>query len=136
MGYNTRYKIKTEGKPLGENELKEIEQLEKEAEGLSGKLKRIALDALADKRKRDLNDSPEDIISKVVGYDPFEDECKWYDHDEHMRQVSKANPETIFILEGEGEESGDIWKKYYLNGKRQEAKAIITFEPFDEKKLK
>lgn len=136
MGHNTRYKIKTGGKPFGEEELKEIEQLEKEAEALSGKLREIALSAIAEKRKRNLSDSPESLISNVVGYNPFYDECKWYEHDKHMREVSKNNPGTIFILEGEGEESGDIWKKYYLNGKCQEARAIITFEPFDEKKLK
>ena len=136
MGYYTRYKIRTEGKPFGEEELKEIEQLEKEAEALSEKLKEIALIAITEKRKRDLSDSPENLISKVVGYNPFEDSCKWYEHDKHMMEVSKNNPETIFILEGEGEESDDIWKKYYLNGKCQEARAVITFEPFDEKKLK
>ena len=44
-------------------------------------------------------------------------------------------PETIFVLEGEGEESGDIWKKYYLDGKCQTSKAEVIISEFDESKL-
>lgn len=62
--------------------------------------------------------------------------CKWYDHNEELAEFSKKYPTWLFILFGEGEESGDIWKRYYLNGKVQEAVAKITFDEFDEKKLK
>ena len=52
-----------------------------------------------------------------------------------MLEVSKLYPEHLFMLEGEGEESGDIWRKYFFNGKYQICNAIITFEPFDKTKL-
>jgi hypothetical protein len=64
-----------------------------------------------------------------------QDGCKWYDHDDDFLKFSKSFPDWLFILKGEGEESGDVWKKYYLNGKKQEAKAKISFDDFDEKKL-
>jgi hypothetical protein len=60
---------------------------------------------------------------------------KWYDHAVHMREFSKQNPDWLFTLSGEGEETGDIWKKYFLNGKMQVAKAQIFLEPFDPEKL-
>ena len=63
-------------------------------------------------------------------------ETKWYEHEEDMKRVSKAFPETLFILEGNGEEKGDIWRKYFKNGKVQVSKIVISFDAFDEKKLK
>lgn len=64
-----------------------------------------------------------------------QDSTKWYDHEKHMKEFSAKHPKVLYILQGEGEESGDIWKKYFLNGKMQLASAKITFEPFDRKKL-
>ena len=64
------------------------------------------------------------------------DECKWYDHEADMKIFSALFPEVLFMLRGEGEESEDIWMKYFQAGKMQIAKATISFEPFDEKKLK
>lgn len=61
---------------------------------------------------------------------------KWYEHEDHIRALSKEFPNVLFTLRGEGEESGDIWNKYFLNGKMQMAKAQIAFDPFDESKLK
>lgn len=63
------------------------------------------------------------------------DECKWYEHDNDMRKLSIRFPDSVFILSGEGEESGDVWKKYYMNGSLQEARGIITFDDFDPNKL-
>jgi hypothetical protein len=42
----------------------------------------------------------------------------------------------VISVEGEGEESGDIWKAYYKNGKSFRANAQVTFEEFNESKLK
>lgn len=63
------------------------------------------------------------------------EECKWYEHEEEMREFSKKYPKVRFTLKGEGEESGDLWEKHFLNGKMQVCKAKITFERFSRKKL-
>ena len=78
-----------------------------------------------------------DRIAVISDYeDPFEDRIKWYDHDLHMRQVSLEFPGVLLTLNGEGEESEDIWVKYYLNGKMQYERAKIVLGPFDPSKLK
>jgi hypothetical protein len=78
----------------------------------------------------------EEWVSTVIGFNPFEDCCKWYEHDEDMRKVSKLLPEILFTLSGEGEENDDIWRAYYLDGKCHFCRARITFDPFDATKLK
>jgi hypothetical protein len=60
---------------------------------------------------------------------------RWYEWMRDMRRVSKKFPRTLFILSGEGETPGDLWKAYFLGGKVQVCKARITFEDFDESKL-
>ena len=74
-------------------------------------------------------------IEKVPGWDPFEDSVKWYEHEKDMQEVSSAWPAVIFTLEGHGEESGDVWVKYFYGGEVQRCKTVITFEPFDVKKF-
>jgi hypothetical protein len=62
-------------------------------------------------------------------------DCKWYEHDEEMKPLSAKFPTVLFTLKGEGEESGDLWVKYYLAGKSQMCQGITAFEPFDKEKL-
>lgn len=62
--------------------------------------------------------------------------CKWYEHEEDCKAFSLKYPETLFELTGEGEESGDIWVKYFKGGKMQVCKAQIVFPLFDHKLLK
>lgn len=64
------------------------------------------------------------------------DGVKWYDHDDDVTALSKRNPGVVFKLYGEGEESGDVWTQYFKDGKTQYCPAQITFEPFDEEKLR
>jgi len=75
-------------------------------------------------------------ICEIADYDDlFESECKWYECESDMKEYSKKHPKTLFCISGEGEESGDLWEKYFLNGKVQHCEAIITYEKFDETKL-
>lgn len=59
----------------------------------------------------------------------FEEPCKWYDHEEDLKTLSKKYPGTVFILDGEGEEYPDIWRKTFFRGKMHVAKASIEFLP-------
>lgn len=81
--------------------------------------------------------SDEDFVCEQTGYTwAFEDTTKWYDYDKDMKLVSKNYPGVLFTLSGEGEESGDIWKSYYWNGKSQFTRATLVFEEFNPEKLK
>ena len=88
-------------------------------------------------RKREV-DRVVDVVAEVtpaIG-DPFEEACKWYEHETHMREISDQFPEVLFTLTGEGEESGDLWVKYFSGGKMQHCPGVMTYEPFDENRLK
>lgn len=66
----------------------------------------------------------------------FKEDCTWYEHEDEMKEFSKKHPTILFTLIGEGEESGDLWEKHFLNGKMQTCNATINFPPFDVNKLK
>lgn len=75
-------------------------------------------------------------IEELADYqDLFSDTVKWYDCNKDMREYSKSYPDVLFEISGEGEEGGDIWIKYFRNGKAQLCKATITFEEYDINKL-
>jgi len=76
------------------------------------------------------------ITKYTFGYDGTLYHAKWYDWKDDMRKLSSEYHDIVFVLSGQGEEYGDIWKAYFKNGKMQYAAAIVTFEPFDEGKLK
>ena len=62
--------------------------------------------------------------------------AKWYDHEEDMKAISARFPTAVFVLDGFGEEHGDIWRKYFCNGKMQYSKGEIHFENYNPTKLK
>lgn len=64
------------------------------------------------------------------------DSCKWYDHETELKSFSAKYPDILFTLNGEGEESGDVWVKYFKGGKMQVEKAVIQLAPFDPVKLR
>ena len=76
-----------------------------------------------------------DAFDEDFSYRTSGEGSKWYDHEEDFKKLSRMIEDVTFEVGGEGEESGDIWKKYFRNGKMQSCKAIITFEPFDPAKL-
>jgi hypothetical protein len=82
-----------------------------------------------------LRDWEEDAMYALDESGNTSESLKWYDHVVDMRAFSGQWPDVLFILNGEGEESGDIWRKYFKNGKVQMAKAKITFDEFDKSKL-
>ena len=71
-----------------------------------------------------------ELIEKQLEEFGFEDNflhSKWYDYTTDMCKLSAKFPTVLFTLCGEGEESLDTWKEYYLNGKYQSARAKITY---------
>lgn len=67
--------------------------------------------------------------------DAFYTNAKWYDHEQDMRILSAKFPEIVFWLSGQGENSEDLWQKYFFEGKMQEAYAKIVYDDFDSSKL-
>lgn len=57
--------------------------------------------------------------------------AKWYDWEDDVKAISQEYPHLLFSLEGEGEESGDIWKAWARNGKVVKVQAKIVFEEPD-----
>lgn len=74
---------------------------------------------------------PDELLS--TPHELFDgDECKWYDHDTDMLKVTKKHPGVVFILDGEGEESGDIWRNFYRDGKVLKWRPEINLPDFNE----
>ena len=60
------------------------------------------------------------------------EECKWYDAIADLREFSKQYPDDLFVLQGFGEEAGDMWIAYFLGGNTYQQPAKITFAPYSE----
>lgn len=120
MGYYTTYELSIEGK--GENWVHGVDE--------SGKTVRVNIGYDHEAIERE--------IVEQSGYSSlFDGEAiKWYDHDDEMKQISKKYPDLVFTLVGVGEESGDMWCKYYQAGKCQHEPARIEYGKFDPAKLK
>ena len=69
-----------------------------------------------------------------LGY-VFEDGCKWYECNEDMITISKKFPNVLFQLDGNGEEDGDLWRNFFLNGNVQCTQVDIVYEEFDINKM-
>ena len=54
------------------------------------------------------------------------DSVKWYEHEADMCRMSLEIPNVLFHLMGEGENAGDLWDLYALNGRVQKHKAEIV----------
>lgn len=148
MGYYTSYRL--EVKKYGtEADIKEInidEVMKKVANGSNKEDILNDLELLKSGKKK-VEVTPNMIIEEFVktyeyaGYalnkkGETSEPCSWYDYDTELAQFSKKYPGWLFILSGKGEEAGDLWKNYYVDGKVQKAVAKIVFDDFDEKKLK
>lgn len=80
------------------------------------------------------NKSNTKVDNMVFLFEP-NDSANWDDHEKDMLKLSREFPKTLFKLHGEGEEDGDIWDKYFLNGKIQRCHAKIIIDDFDITKL-
>jgi len=90
-----------------------------------------AYNIIADLRSVDEN---AEYALDECGESSFE-RLKWYSHEQDMKKFSEKYPDEVFKLQGEGEESGDVWIKYFRNGKVQVCKAVLVFEEYDPRKL-
>ncbi len=48
--------------------------------------------------------------------DGYADSIRWYCWLENSIEVSKEFPNILFMIEGDGEDSDDIWRCYFKNG--------------------
>ena len=135
MGYYTNYtltvdnsQVKDEVEKTKQSEIEEIQQ-----SNISDELKKRLIKDV-EKTYQTSVVTQNDVIDHLT-YNPFNDQCKWYEHTEDMCRVSKKYPNVIFSLYGNGEEDGDMWVEYFMNGKFQVEKAVITYADFDPEKL-
>lgn len=80
-----------------------------------------------------------DTILKAIEHDETElayiargNRSKFYNHEETLVKISLKYPEYIFKLHGVGENEGDLWDKYFKNGKIQRCVAEIVIPPMTE----
>lgn len=99
MGYNTKYTISMSGSASSEEEA----------------------EILATPVCEELN------VARFVNNDV--DEMKWHDHENDMTALSIKYPHITFTLKKRGEETPDLWNKYFLGGQMQRADAKITYPP-------
>jgi len=62
--------------------------------------------------------------------------CPWYENDVDMIELSRKFPSVLFVLHGEGEKHGDLWRTYYRDERLQHAPAKITYDEFNVAELK
>lgn len=122
MGYETRFKLTYDAKGKYLPQCKhEISAKSKYCPECGLEIRQVPLEKLV-----------EDAIQKNdnLAYS-INQQSKWYNWEKHMREFSKKFPTICFKLHGEGEESGDIWDAYFLNGKCQVKKAKIIIDECD-----
>jgi hypothetical protein len=68
----------------------------------------------------------------------WDNHSKWYDCEKDMTDFSLLYPNYLFELNGIGEDREDIWRAWFLNGKKQKEMATVTIThgSFDMDKLK
>lgn len=64
------------------------------------------------------------------------DQLKWYEWESDMMEASARMPGVLITLTGSGEEDGDLWRAYFLDGRVQSVRPSIEFPPFDPAQLR
>ena len=87
----------------------------------------------------DINDDGYDatFFYNIIESDMYmTDSVKWYTHEQDMKSLSRRYPNKVFRLEGEGEDNGDKWVKYFQSGMIQrERQPPWTPPPFNPRAL-
>lgn len=58
-------------------------------------------------------------------------EVKWYDWQSNLEEITRQNPHLNIIVDGVGEEPGDIWRARVQNGVTKRVQATISFPELD-----
>ena len=69
-------------------------------------------DINSDEFRRDQEVYAEECLSDFLDWK----EVKWYELDSDMSKLSKLCPDFTFIIEGQGEDRGDWWIKWWEDG--------------------
>jgi hypothetical protein len=84
----------------------------------------------------DIAKSFDEGLARVLDFIWEGETTKWYEHDGDMKALSERVPGVLFTMTGAGEEPGDMWTKYYYEGKVQEASKVeVTVNDFDAEAL-
>jgi len=74
--------------------------------------------------------------NKINGMEyEYLDDAKWYHWEEDMIDLSKAYPDIIFELYGDGDDSEDVWKSVFYNGKHEHVAQRSYFPAINISKL-
>lgn len=74
-----------------------------------------------------------DVLADIID----QPDCRWYEHEADLQRISAKYPHVVFRLAGDGEESGDVWVKWFLNGmKIAEIQMELPPEPENVAKYK
>jgi len=119
MGYYTNYKLEITGNPDKVDAFYE-----------ATKIKHRFRDKLLNYEERSEIEILHEMLEATFN-------SKFYNHEQFFLKLSSndQNRDLLFTVDGEGEESGDIWKKYFKNGKMFVSQGRIVFDDFDESKL-
>lgn len=80
-----------------------------------------------DKLKEEMDQESGYEFENEGGYIASSDCIKWYDWTPDMKKVSQKFPEVLIMVEGEGEESGDVWQCYFHNGRHEHIPGEVVF---------
>ena len=135
MGYYTYYELSIDNSQVkGQFEKKKQSEIEEiQQSNISDELKKRLINDV--EKMYETSIVTQNDVVNFLTFNPFDGQRKWYEHTEHMCRVSKEYSNVLFILTGNGEEPEDMWVKYFMNGKVQIEKAVITYGKFDPKKL-
>lgn len=91
---------------------------------------------VVNKDEDDTNNYVKKLNEFTNGYYNEDDYIKWYDCEKDMKKFSELHPTVLFKLQGSGEEAGDLWAEYWINGLVQDSVIRFIEDEFDFAKLK